>query len=79
MFLIANNTAQAILSSFFFKYACWFSAIATSGSRQKALADLHQMQTVNMEELSDVQRRPESQLKFITDAWQQYSCRHVES
>ncbi|CAB4294258.1 unnamed protein product [Prunus armeniaca] len=31
MFLIANNTAQAILSSFFFKYACWFSAIATSG------------------------------------------------
>ncbi|CAL8992524.1 unnamed protein product [Prunus brigantina] len=22
MFLIANNTAQAILSSFFFKYAC---------------------------------------------------------
>ncbi|KAH0992334.1 hypothetical protein GBA52_003817 [Prunus armeniaca] len=24
-----------------------------------------------MEELSDVQRRPESQLKFITDAWQQ--------
>ncbi|CAL8992523.1 unnamed protein product [Prunus brigantina] len=32
------------------------------------------MQTVNMEELSDIQRRPESQLKFITDAWQQESA-----
>ncbi|CAL2228932.1 unnamed protein product [Prunus armeniaca] len=47
-------------------------------SRQKALADLHQMRTVHMEKLSDIQREPESQLKFITDAWQQIvECRRV--
>ncbi|EXB68667.1 putative E3 ubiquitin-protein ligase ARI7 [Morus notabilis] len=40
-------------------------------SRQKALADLHLMQTVHMEKLSETQSQPESQLKFITEAWQQ--------
>ncbi|KAI4332658.1 hypothetical protein L6164_017549 [Bauhinia variegata] len=34
-------------------------------SRQKALADLHQMQTVHIEKLSVTQCQPESQLKFI--------------
>ncbi|KAK4254869.1 hypothetical protein QN277_007948 [Acacia crassicarpa] len=47
-------------------------------SRQKALADLHQMQTVHLEKLSDTQCQPESQLKFITDAWLQIvECRRV--
>ncbi|RYR42570.1 hypothetical protein Ahy_A08g039031 isoform B [Arachis hypogaea] len=47
-------------------------------SRQKALADLHQMQTVHIEKLSDTQCQPESQLKFITEAWLQIvECRRV--
>ncbi|KAG6742507.1 hypothetical protein POTOM_053379 [Populus tomentosa] len=47
-------------------------------SRQKALADLHQMQTVHLEKLSDVHCTPESQLKFITEAWLQIvECRRV--
>ncbi|QHO30558.1 putative E3 ubiquitin-protein ligase [Arachis hypogaea] len=45
---------------------------------QKALADLHQMQTVHIEKLSDTQCQPESQLKFITEAWLQIvECRRV--
>ncbi|KAK9932432.1 hypothetical protein M0R45_019670 [Rubus argutus] len=45
-------------------------------SRQKALVDLHQMQTVNMVKLSEIQCQPESQLKFLSDAWQQIvECR----
>ncbi|XP_041024456.1 probable E3 ubiquitin-protein ligase ARI7 [Juglans microcarpa x Juglans regia] len=47
-------------------------------SRQKALADLHQMQTVHLEKLSDLQCTPESQLKFIIEAWMQIvECRRV--
>ncbi|KAK6243982.1 hypothetical protein QUC31_010391 [Theobroma cacao] len=47
-------------------------------SRQKALADLQQMQTVHLEKLSDRQCQPESQLKFITEAWLQIvECRRV--
>ncbi|XP_034922591.1 probable E3 ubiquitin-protein ligase ARI7 isoform X1 [Populus alba] len=47
-------------------------------SRQKALADLHQMQTVHLEKLSDIHCTPESQLKFITEAWLQIvECRRV--
>ncbi|XP_011026388.1 PREDICTED: probable E3 ubiquitin-protein ligase ARI7 [Populus euphratica] len=47
-------------------------------SRQKALVDLHQMQTVHLEKLSDIHCTPESQLKFITEAWLQIvECRRV--
>ncbi|XP_010542758.1 PREDICTED: probable E3 ubiquitin-protein ligase ARI7 isoform X2 [Tarenaya hassleriana] len=47
-------------------------------SRQKAMADLQQMQSVHLEKLSDKQCTPESQLKFITEAWLQIiECRRV--
>ncbi|CAA2957497.1 probable E3 ubiquitin- ligase ARI8 [Olea europaea subsp. europaea] len=47
-------------------------------SRQKALADLQQMQSVHLEKLSEVQSQPESQMKFIIEAWQQIvECRRV--
>ncbi|XP_034892558.1 probable E3 ubiquitin-protein ligase ARI7 [Populus alba] len=47
-------------------------------SRQKALVDLHQMQTVHLEKLSDIHCTPESQLKFIAEAWLQIvECRRV--
>ncbi|XP_024444891.1 probable E3 ubiquitin-protein ligase ARI7 isoform X2 [Populus trichocarpa] len=61
-------------------YACnrYEAAKQEGASRQKALADLHQMQTVHLEKLSDVHCTPESQLKFITEAWLQIvECRRV--
>ncbi|XP_060172203.1 probable E3 ubiquitin-protein ligase ARI7 isoform X2 [Lycium barbarum] len=61
-------------------YACnrYESAKQEGVSRQKAMADLHQMQTVHLEKLSEIQCQPESQLKFIIDSWQQIvECRRV--
>ncbi|EHA8590175.1 RBR-type E3 ubiquitin transferase [Cocos nucifera] len=61
-------------------YACnRYEAAKQEGvSRQKALADLHSMQTEKLEKLSDRQSQPESQLKFIIEAWLQIvECRRV--
>ncbi|XP_044482540.1 probable E3 ubiquitin-protein ligase ARI8 isoform X2 [Mangifera indica] len=61
-------------------YACnrYETAKQEGVSRQKALADLQQMQTVCLEKLSDIQCQPESQLKFVTEAWLQIvECRRV--
>ncbi|KAK8947471.1 putative E3 ubiquitin-protein ligase ARI8 [Platanthera zijinensis] len=47
-------------------------------SRQKALVDLHNMQTKKLEKLSKTHCQPESQLKFIIDAMLQVvECRRV--
>ncbi|XP_052171925.1 probable E3 ubiquitin-protein ligase ARI7 [Diospyros lotus] len=61
------------------RYTHYYERWATNqSSRQKALADLHQMQTVHLEKLSDKQSQPESQLKFILEAWLQIvECRRV--
>ncbi|KAK6915781.1 Ariadne domain [Dillenia turbinata] len=61
------------------RYTHYYERWATNqSSRQKALADLQQMQNVHLEKLSDRQCQPESQLKFITDAWLQIvECRRV--
>ncbi|KAL5769551.1 hypothetical protein ACOSP7_013705 [Xanthoceras sorbifolium] len=61
------------------KYTHYYERWATNqSSRQKALADLQQMQTVHLEKLSDLQCQPESQLKFVTEAWLQIvECRRV--
>ncbi|CAL5348006.1 unnamed protein product [Camellia sinensis] len=61
------------------RYTHYYERWATNqSSRQKALADLHQMQTVHLEKLSDKQSQPESQLKFIIEAWLQIvECRRV--
>ncbi|KAL5990968.1 putative E3 ubiquitin-protein ligase ari7 [Asimina triloba] len=62
---------------------CADKNVCLEHSRQKALSDLHQMQAVQalsiqLEKLSDKQCQPESQLKFITDAWLQIvECRRV--
>ncbi|KAK3023839.1 hypothetical protein RJ639_044556 [Escallonia herrerae] len=54
------------------RYTHYYERWATNQlSRQKALADLNQMQTVHLEKLSDKQCQPESQLKFIIEAWLQ--------
>ncbi|XWS35252.1 hypothetical protein CRYUN_Cryun21dG0110000 [Craigia yunnanensis] len=61
------------------KYTHYYERWASNQlSRQKALADLNQMQTVHLENLSNLQCTPESQLKFITEAWLQIvECRRV--
>nr|DAD43494.1 TPA_asm: hypothetical protein HUJ06_001724 [Nelumbo nucifera] len=61
------------------RYTHYYERWATNqSSRQKALADLQQMQAVHIEKLSDKQSQPESQLKFITEAWLQIvECRRV--
>lgn len=61
------------------RYTHYYERWATNqSSRQKALADLHSMQTEKLEKLSDKQSQPESQLKFIIEAWLQIvECRRV--
>ncbi|XP_042003930.1 probable E3 ubiquitin-protein ligase ARI8 isoform X1 [Salvia splendens] len=61
------------------RYTHYYERWATNqSSRQRAIENLHQMQTVHLEKLSDKQRQPESQLKFIIEAWQQIvECRRV--
>ncbi|KAL7109972.1 hypothetical protein ACP275_06G208000 [Erythranthe tilingii] len=61
------------------RYTHYYERWATNqSSRQRAVDNLHQMQTVHLEKLSDKQRQPESQLKFIIEAWLQIvECRRV--
>ncbi|KAM7461496.1 hypothetical protein LguiA_029617 [Lonicera macranthoides] len=61
------------------RYTHYYERWATNqSSRQKALADLHNMETVQLEKLSEKQSQPESQLKFIIEAWLQIvECRRV--
>lgn len=47
-------------------------------SRDKAIADLREMQAVHLEKLGNNVKEPVSQLKFIIEAWQQIiECRRV--
>ncbi|KAK9087918.1 hypothetical protein Syun_030312 [Stephania yunnanensis] len=61
------------------RYTHYYERWATNQqSRQKALVDLHQMQTVQLDKLSEKQCVPGSLLKFITEAWEQIvECRRV--
>ncbi|KAL3653962.1 putative E3 ubiquitin-protein ligase ari8 [Castilleja foliolosa] len=61
------------------RYTHYYERWATNqSSRQRAIENLNQMQTVHLEKLSDVQCQPESQLKFIIEAWLQIvECRRV--
>eukprot|EP00252_Welwitschia_mirabilis_P004874 TRINITY_DN1520_c0_g2_i1.p1 TRINITY_DN1520_c0_g2~~TRINITY_DN1520_c0_g2_i1.p1 ORF type:complete len:587 (+),score=104.40 TRINITY_DN1520_c0_g2_i1:392-2152(+) len=61
------------------KYTHYYERWATNElSRAKALSDLRQMQSLQIEVLSDKQCQPVSQLKFVTEAWQQIvECRRV--
>ncbi|XP_021721720.1 probable E3 ubiquitin-protein ligase ARI7 [Chenopodium quinoa] len=70
-----REMAKNSLERYTHYYERWAS---NQTSRQKAIADLHQMETVHLEKLSDKLKEPESQLKFIIEAWQQIiECRRV--
>ncbi|XP_045803120.1 probable E3 ubiquitin-protein ligase ARI8 [Trifolium pratense] len=56
-------------------YERWAS---NQSSREKALADLQKMQSVDIDKIRASQDLPESQVKFITEAWLQIvECRRV--
>ncbi|GAA0154249.1 ubiquitin-protein ligase [Lithospermum erythrorhizon] len=61
------------------RYTHYYERWATNqSSRQKAFGDLQLMQSVHLVKLSETQCQPESQLKFIIEAWQQIiECRRV--
>ncbi|XP_002983678.2 probable E3 ubiquitin-protein ligase ARI8 isoform X1 [Selaginella moellendorffii] len=61
------------------RYTHYYERWATNeSSKTKAISDLQQMQTVQIEKLSDKQCQPVSQLKFVTEAWIQIvECRRV--
>lgn len=70
-----REMAKNSLERYTHYYERWAS---NQTSRQKAIGDLHQMQTVHLEKLSDKLKEPESQLKFVIEAWQQIiECRRV--
>ncbi|XP_057539854.1 probable E3 ubiquitin-protein ligase ARI8 [Amaranthus tricolor] len=70
-----REMAKNSLERYTHYYERWAS---NQTSRQKALQDLEQMQNVHLEKLSDIQCQPESQLKFILEAWTQIvECRRV--
>ncbi|WJX41920.1 putative E3 ubiquitin-protein ligase ari7 [Trifolium repens] len=61
------------------KYTHYYERWASNhSSREKAVADLQKMQTLHIKMLSDTLSIPETQLKFITEAWLQIvECRRV--
>lgn len=70
-----REMARKSLERYTHYYERW---AANQKSRLKALTDLHQMQTTHLVKLSEIQCQPETQLKFITDAWLQIvECRRV--
>ncbi|XP_047338421.1 probable E3 ubiquitin-protein ligase ARI8 [Impatiens glandulifera] len=61
------------------RYTHYYQRWATNQlSRKKALADLHQMQNMQLIKLSDKLSQPDSHLKSMIDAWTQIvECRRV--
>ncbi|CAH8362705.1 unnamed protein product [Eruca vesicaria subsp. sativa] len=70
-----REMAKNSLERYTHYYERWAS---NQTSRQKAMTDLQQLQTHNLEKLSDKQCTPESQLKFIVEAWLQRRSSNVE-
>uniref|UniRef100_A0A1J3JI90 RBR-type E3 ubiquitin transferase n=2 Tax=Noccaea caerulescens TaxID=107243 RepID=A0A1J3JI90_NOCCA len=70
-----REMAKNSLERYTHYYERWAS---NQTSRQKAIQDLQKMRSEKLEKLSDIHRTPESQLKFITEAWLQIiECRRV--
>lgn len=70
-----REMARKSLERYTHYYERW---AANHSSRQKAIRDMHQMQAVHLVKLSQIQSQPETQLKFILDAWLQIvECRRV--
>ncbi|KAK2986163.1 hypothetical protein RJ640_008846 [Escallonia rubra] len=70
-----RGMAKSILERYTHYYERW---AANLNSRRKAIADLHLMETEQLKILSKNVNLPETQLKFVIDAWLQIiECRRV--
>ncbi|CAA7026476.1 unnamed protein product [Microthlaspi erraticum] len=70
-----REMAKNSLERYTHYYERWAS---NQTSRKKAIEELQKMRSEKLEKLSDIYRTPESQLKFITEAWLQIiECRRV--
>ncbi|XP_039062268.1 probable E3 ubiquitin-protein ligase ARI7 [Hibiscus syriacus] len=70
-----RDMAKNSLERYTHYYERWAS---NQSSRERALEDLHRMESELMEKLCNVQCTTKGQLKFITDAWLQIvECRRV--
>ncbi|KAM7484544.1 hypothetical protein LguiA_000553 [Lonicera macranthoides] len=70
-----RKAAKNSLERYTHYYERWAS---NQRSREKALEDLGNNETVNLEKLSKKQSEPETKLKFIKEAWEQIvECRRV--
>ncbi|KAL6503590.1 putative E3 ubiquitin-protein ligase ari8 [Orobanche gracilis] len=68
----SNQSCCSHFMQFSKQFSFWIIRKQPLLSRQQALTDLHQMQSIHLEKLSQVQSQPESQLKFVIEAWQQF-------
>lgn len=70
-----REMARKSLERYTHYYERW---AANHSSGQKAIKDMEQTQAVHLVKLSQIQSQPETQLKFILDAWLQIiECRRV--
>ncbi|KAF9612153.1 hypothetical protein IFM89_038341 [Coptis chinensis] len=70
-----REMAKSIIEKYTHYYERWE---ANNKSRTKAVADLHQAETVLINNIHDGQHESEGQVKFITEAWAQIiECRRV--
>lgn len=65
-----REMAGAALDRYMHYYERWAS---NESSRLTAKRDLEKLQSVQLKQLSDKQKTPETQLQFIVDAWLQVS------
>ncbi|CAN4121246.1 unnamed protein product [Withania somnifera] len=72
---LKKEMAKQSIEKYTHYYERW---AANEKSRRKAVQDLRRMGEVNVKELSELQSVPETQLKFILEAWKQIvECRRV--
>uniref|UniRef100_A0A1J3EQQ1 RBR-type E3 ubiquitin transferase n=2 Tax=Noccaea caerulescens TaxID=107243 RepID=A0A1J3EQQ1_NOCCA len=70
-----REMAKSLLQRYAHYYERWAGNLK---SRKNAMEDLERFQSVKIKNLSDTQKKPETQLNFIADAWRQIiECRRV--
>ncbi|CAA7039787.1 unnamed protein product [Microthlaspi erraticum] len=70
-----REMAKSLLQRYAHYYERWDGNLK---SRKKAMEDLERFESETIKKVSDKQQTPETQLKFITDAWLQIiECRRV--
>ncbi|CAH2059884.1 unnamed protein product [Thlaspi arvense] len=79
MNVVADDDKRIMAKRAIERYTHYYERWASNqSSRLKAMEDLEKLQSVQLKELSDKQRTPETQLQFTVEAWLQIiECRRV--